>query len=330
MFILFTYIMTKILERINDTQLKERIELFLLNSFNYNIKYLTWPFPAIKLPFPPKFTSKTKFCTCPPKFSFNIYVGCPHRCLYCFASSNVKNFNNCRPKEKFISRLLKEEKNIRGRYVSFSSFSDPYPPIEKNLLLTRDCLKIFSRFNCKVHIITKSSLILRDMDILKKMRVVIAMTITTVDDKISKILEPNVPLSSERIKVVKLLIQNKIPVVVRIDPIIPFLNVDQEKLVKKLAEIGVPHITSATYKASEDDWNRFRAVFPEVAQKLKSSYFEEGEKFENLFYLPKNLRFKLMKNIKEITEEQGLTFACCKEGFKINSATCDGCDYIKD
>ena len=268
---------------------------------------------------------QSKLCTCPPKLSLNPYTGCEFCCIYCYASSYIQNFFHCRPKRNLISRLIKESKKLKGELISISNSSDPYPGIEEDLELTRKCLEILSKANCKVQIVTKSTLVMRDVDILSKIPAMVTLTITTVDDSLSKGLEPKAPVSSKRIKAVEFLVRKGIPVSVRIDPIILFLNEEQEELVDILASIGVKHVTSSTYKVKYDNWRRFSLVFPEVAEKLKKLYFEKGERVGRSYYLPRELRYKIMKRMKEVVESKGMRFACCREGFpELNSATCDG------
>jgi DNA repair photolyase len=239
--------------------------------------------------------------------------------------SYIKNFFECRPKKNLIPELIKEAKKLKGELISVSNSSDPYPPMEKKLELTRKCLEILSKANCRIQIITKSTLVTRDIDILKKMKSMVAITITTMNDELSRKLEPRAPLSSERIKAVKCLIDSEIPVTVRIDPIIPFLNEDQEGLIDKLASLGVKHVTSSTYKVKKDNWQRFSLAFPRIVEKLKKYYFEYGERIGRSYYLPKEFRLKIMKRMKNLTESRGMKFACCREGFpQLNSAVCDG------
>ena len=268
---------------------------------------------------------KSKLCTCPPKLTFNPYTGCDHGCVYCYASSYIPKFFNCRPKKSLLRRLEKEIRKLSGELISMSNSSDPYPNIEEENGLTRKCLEILSRHACKIQMITKSPLVTRDIDILKKTSCMVALSITTDDDKISRRLEPRAPVSSERLKAVEALVNNRIPVAVRIDPIIPFLNDKPKELVESLASLGVSHITSSTYKVRRDNWRRFSKAFPEVAKKLAPLYFEKGERISGYFYLAKGLRYQLMKKVKEITEESGMKFGCCREGFShLNSALCDG------
>jgi len=220
----------------------------------------------------------------------------------------------------------RESKNLGGKLISISNSSDPYPPLEKKLLLTRGCLKILSKHNCKVQIVTKSDMVKRDVDILKRMRSCVSITITTLEEDIWKKLEPRAPSPEKRIKAIEKLIGEGIPVVVRIDPIIPFLNEEQAKLIKILSSLGVKQIISSTYKVRPDNWRRFTLAFPEVAKKLRELYFKRGERFNGYIYLPKEIRIRLMRKIKRLSEAHGMKFSCCREGFpQFNSApTCDG------
>ena len=268
---------------------------------------------------------KSKLCTCPSKLTFNPYTGCDHGCVYCYASSYIPKFHICRPKNDLLRRLERAARKLRGELISISNSSDPYPNIEEKNGLTRECLDIFSRHECRIQIVTKSHLVTRDIDILKKTRCMVALSITTDDNKISRRLEPRAPLSSERLKAIEALVENGIPVAVRVDPIIPFLNDKPKRLIESLSSLGVLHITSSTYKVRPDNWSRFLKAFPEVAKKLSPLYFEKGERISRYFYLAKELRYQLMKKVKKITEENGIKFGCCREGFShLNSAMCDG------
>ena len=267
----------------------------------------------------------SSLCTCLDKLTFNPYSGCNHRCVYCYASSYIPNFFNCRPKKDLIQRLEKESHKLKGEIISISNSSDPYPTIERELGLTRQCLEILAQRNCKIQIITKSDLVVRDIDILKKRPSMVAVSATTNNDDVSKKLEPNAPSSSARIKAIETLIQRGIPICVRIDPVIPLLNDNPKDLIETLASLGVKHITSSTYKVKPDNWKRFSINFPEIAEQLEPLYFEKGEKISGYRYLPKEMRFNLMKKVKELTENNDMKFGTCREGLsQLNSATCDG------
>ena len=267
---------------------------------------------------------KSQLCTCPSKLTFNPYTGCDHGCLYCYASSYIPHFRECRPKKNLISRLTREAAQLNGELVSLSNSSDPYPRLEQTSGLTRKCLEILAESKCRLQIVTKSDLVTRDIGILQDVPCVVSVTVLTADDGLSMKLEPSAPVSSRRLKAIETLAKAGIPTTVRIDPIIPFVNDDIAELMKTVADLGVLHVTCSTYKVKPDNWKRFSAVFPEVAEKLKPYYFIEGERVGRSLYLPRNMRFGLMKKAGELSKEYNLKFGCCREGFSLNSAVCDG------
>jgi DNA repair photolyase len=268
---------------------------------------------------------RSSLCTCPSKLTFNPYTGCDHGCAYCYASSYISRFSQCRPKKNLIQRLNSEAAKLTGEIISISNSSDPYPRLEAKTALMRSCLEILSEHNCKVQIITKSSLVARDIDLLAKIPSMVSLTITTEDDETSRILEPHAPPVSERLKTIEKLVQKGLPTAVRIDPIIPFVNDRVEKLVKTLAALGVKHITSSTYKVKQDDWRRFNAAMPQVAARLRPLYFESGKRTAGYNYLPRDLRASLMEKVAVSAKKNGIKFGTCREGLNhLNTGVCDG------
>jgi DNA repair photolyase len=179
----------------------------------------------------------SSLCTCPPKLTFNPYTGCDHACVYCYASSYIPKFSDCRPKKDLIPRLKREVAKLKGEVISIANSSDPYPNLEAKAGLMRKCLEILSQHNCKVQVITKASLVTRDIDLLKKVPSMVSLTITTEDDNMAKLIEPNAPSSTERLKTAETLIKKGVPTSVRIDPVIPFVNDTPENLIETLASI---------------------------------------------------------------------------------------------
>ncbi|MCL2642352.1 MAG: radical SAM protein [Candidatus Bathyarchaeota archaeon] len=263
-------------------------------------------------------------CTCPQKLTFNPYTGCDHKCLYCYASSYIAGFNECKPKKDLIERLKREAPKLSGEIISLSNSSDPYPKTERSTGLTRQCLDILTKNNCRIQIITKSNLVIRDDDLLKQVPSTVTFTITTDDDQLAQTLEPNAPSPSQRLSAAEDLISQDIPVSVRIDPIIPFINDQPKKLVKTLAAIGVKHITSSTYKVKPDNWKRLATALKPVAEKLEPLYFKEGERVGGNILLHKDLRMKILKNVRDLADAEGIKFGCCREGLeRLNTAPCD-------
>lgn len=224
-----------------------------------------------------------------------------------------------------LARLEKESKKLKGEIISISNSSDPYPKMEAEIGLTRKCLQILSQQDCRIQIVTKSNLVARDVDLLKRVPSMVSLTITTDDDSIAKVIEPHAPPPSERLRAAEALVANDIPTSVRIDPIIPFVNDNAESLIKTLASVGVKHVTSSTYKVKPDNWQRMSIALPNIAAKLKPLYLDKGEKTSRYTYLPKELRFELMKKIGDLAKKYGIKFGTCREGLShLNTATCDG------
>ena len=221
--------------------------------------------------------------------------------------------------------LKREAAKLNGETISISNSSDPYPRAEASEGLTRRCLEILVESNCKIQIITKSNIVTRDDDLLRKVPATVALTITTDDDQLGKILEPFAPTPSQRMRAAQDLIKEGIPVSVRIDPIIPFVNDQPQKLIKTLASIGVKHITVSTYKAKPDNWKRLTEALPQMAEKLKQLYFQQGERIGGSILLPKDYRFKILKGTRDSVDTNGLKFGVCREDLaQLNTAPCDG------
>ena len=268
---------------------------------------------------------RSGLCTCPPKLTFNPYTGCDHQCIYCYASSYIPSFSDCRPKKDLLTVLKREAAKLNGETISIANSSDPYPRAEASAGLTRRCLEILIESNCKIQIITKSNIVVRDDDLLSKVPSTVALTITTDDDNIAKLIEPHAPLPSQRLRAAQDLIKKGIPVSVRIDPIIPSVNDQPQKLISALANIGVKHLTCSTYKAKPDNWMRLIQAMPKVAENLKPLYFQQGEKIGGNTLLPKEFRFRLLKNIRDLAVANNMKFGVCREGLpELNTASCDG------
>lgn len=268
---------------------------------------------------------RSGLCTCPSKLTFNPYTGCDHQCIYCYASSYIPSFSDCRPKKDLLAVLKREAAKLNGETVSIANSSDPYPRAEASAGLTRRCLEILAESNCKIQIITKSNIVVRDDDLLSKVPSTVALTITTDDDNIAKLIEPHAPLPSQRLRAAQDLTKKGIPVSVRIDPIIPLVNDQPQKLISALASIGVKHLTCSTYKAKPDNWMRLTQAMPKVAENLKPLYFQQGEKIGGNTLLSKEFRLRLLKSVRDLAVANNMKFGVCREGLpELNTAPCDG------
>ena len=168
-----------------------------------------------------------------PKNGMNLYRGCTHGCIYCDSRSKCygmdHEFTNVAVKENSIE-LLKEalRKKRKSCMIGTGSMSDPYMSLEKELNYTRRALEVIDNFGFGVTLITKSDLVLRDIDLLssinRKSKAVVQMTLTTADDELCKIIEPNVCPTSKRVRALEILRDNNIPTIVWLSPILPFIN----------------------------------------------------------------------------------------------------------
>ncbi len=269
---------------------------------------------------------KSKLCTCPFKYTLNVYTGCDHACIYCYITAYIPKAFKVRIKENLLLNLEKELRKFDKRFiVSLSYSSDPYPTIERQLGITRKVLQLFKRYNVRCMILTKSDIFERDLDILKELKCAVGITVTTIDEEKAKALEPNAPSPKDRIKALRKAKKSGIPVYARIDPIIPFYTwEDFEETVSALSFVS--HITVSTLKLRPDSWKRMKAKFPELMKKLEPLY-RRGERIGGYYYLPKDFRMKILEEARKIIEEKGITFGSCREGY-YSYPTCDGSHLV--
>ncbi|MGN1014915.1 MAG: SPL family radical SAM protein [Butyricicoccus sp.] len=169
----------------------------------------------------------------------NLYRGCTHGCIYCDSRSQCYQmdhaFEDVAVKQNAIE-LLEQELRRRRKpcMIGTGSMSDPYQPVEEQLGYMRQALELIARYGFGVTILTKSSRILRDLDLLRRIhaqtRCVVQMTLTTYDETLCRKLEPHVSTTRERVETLRILRDAGIPTVVWISPILPFLNDTAENL----------------------------------------------------------------------------------------------------
>ena len=173
------------------------------------------------------------------KNGMNIYRGCLHGCIYCDSRSlcyqmNHK-FEDVEVKANAVELLENTLRRKRNKcMIGTGAMSDPYMPIEEKLGNMRKCLEVIERYGFGVTMITKSTKVLRDLDLLKKIneksKCVVQMTLTTYDEDLCRIVEPNVETTYERFCALEILRDNGIPTVVWLCPILPFINDTEENI----------------------------------------------------------------------------------------------------
>ena len=171
----------------------------------------------------------------------NLYRGCTHGCIYCDARSNCYQVNVGREFEDIevkvnAPQLLEQALRSKRKkcMIGTGAMSDPYIPLEERLGLTRRCLELIEHYGFGLAIQTKSDRILRDLDLLKrineKTKCVVQITLTTYDDELCKLVEPNVCTTSRRAEVLNIMRDEGIPTVCWLSPFLPFINDTEDNL----------------------------------------------------------------------------------------------------
>jgi DNA repair photolyase len=187
--------------------------------------------------------------------SINPYRGCEHGCIYCFARpthaylglSAGLDFESNLFMKPDAPELLERELSAPGytpKTIAIGTNTDPYQPIEKQYELMRRILLVLEKAGHPVGIVTKSALILRDIDVLSRMAkrnlAKVAISVTTLDPKLARIMEPRAPTPARRIDALKELAAAKIPTSVMVAPVIPAINdPDIERILDAAAAAGV-------------------------------------------------------------------------------------------
>ena len=187
------------------------------------------------------------------KYNMNLYRGCQHRCIYCDSRSEcyqVENFDGeVLVKANAIELLQKElaRKRKKGT-IGTGSMNDPYMPVERKVNLTGRALKVIARFGFPVHVLTKSNLVLRDLDTLQEINRIyaaVSFTITTADDELGKKVEPGAPLVSDRFTAMQTLAKHGIYTGLTMMPILPYIEDSEENIaaiVQQAHEHGASYI----------------------------------------------------------------------------------------
>jgi DNA repair photolyase len=187
--------------------------------------------------------------------SINPYRGCEHGCIYCFARP-THAFLGLSPGLDFETKLFAKtnagpalERELadpayRVETIAIGTNTDPYQPIERRYRIVRRILEVLSAANHPVGIVTKSALVLRDLDILKSMAsrglVKVALSVTTLDRKLARAMEPRASTPDKRLETLQRLVDAGIPAAVMVAPVIPGLNdMEMERILERASSIGV-------------------------------------------------------------------------------------------
>lgn len=223
------------------------------------------------------------------KNGMNLYRGCTHGCIYCDSRSNIYNMNHefedIEVKQNSLELLKKALKSKKEKcMIGTGSMTDPYVPLESKLEFVRNSLKLIYRYGFGFTCITKSDLILRDLDLLKKInekaKTVVQVTLTTADEDLCRKIEPNVCTTKRRVEVLKKLNEANIPTVVWLTPFLPYINDTEENINELLdycIETNVKGIICFNIGLTLRDGNRqyFYRKLDESFPGLKNRYIEK-------------------------------------------------------
>jgi DNA repair photolyase len=271
----------------------------------------------------------------PINWSMNPYQGCEHGCAYCYARPTHEywgynggvDFEQKVMVKKEAVRLLQEKFESRswtGQTIMLSGNTDCYQPAERKYKITRELLDLCLQYRNPVGIITKNSLITRDLDILNKMAklnlIHVVLSITTLDESLRSILEPRTSSTKNKLKAIKQLTENNIPVSVMMAPIIPSIN-DNEimSLAKVVSEAGAQRLNYTIVRLNGcvetvfSDW--LRRHFPDRMKKVmdKIANCHGGEVADSRF----KTRMKGEGNFSKIISQQ---FNLARQKFGLQTA----------
>lgn len=228
-------------------------------------------------------------------YNMNIYRGCCHGCIYCDSRSDcyrIRDFDTVKAKENAL-QIIRDDlrRKVRTGVVGTGAMSDPYNPFERDLLLTRHALELVDAFGFGAAIATKSTLLLRDMDILEGIRehspVLCKVTITTADDELSARVEPGAPRSSERFAMLERLGSRGIFSGILLMPVLPWLEDSSDNvraIVRHAHEAGARFIYAAfgmTLRNNQREWylDKLEQLFPGqgLAERYQKQYGNQYE-----------------------------------------------------
>jgi DNA repair photolyase len=240
--------------------------------------------------YPKSIISKNNSPDIPFNLSVNPYQGCEHGCVYCYARESHQYWGYSAGLD-FESKILVKHNapdlleraflspKWKVEPVMFSGNTDCYQPAERKYKLTRSLLEICLKFRNPVSIITKNSLILRDIDLLQELAthglVQVMVSVTTLNEDLRRKLEPRTASSIKRLDVVKQLAKAKVPVGVMVAPVIPGLNLDEiPAIIEKAAAAGAYDVSHTMLRLNGAIENIFKnwleALYPQKAQKILS------------------------------------------------------------
>jgi len=219
-------------------------------------------------------------------WAINPYVGCSHNCVYCYARFIKRFTGHLEPWGSFvdarinIAEVLKKQLNspkYKEGQVFIGTVTDPYQPLENKYQLTKQVLEVLLEHQLPVSILTKSDLVLRDLDLLRKFKSIdVNFTISTLDETWKKLTEPASSSVEKRLAAAKQLSESGIKVIAMMGPYWPIFT-DPDELFKKFKEAGISH-------AYTESFNTTGGNYTEVGEILKQYYPEKQSEMAEILF----------------------------------------------
>lgn len=243
-------------------------------------------------------------------YSINPYRGCTHCCAYCYAPyilREKREWGSFIEAKVNAPEVLEEElKRNKPGNIFISSVTDPYNSLEEKYKITRRVLEKLINTKFSASIQTKSILILRDIDLLKKTNCEVGMTITTFDENARKIFEPNASPSSERLEALKKLKQEGIRTYVFFGPILPFISdLNLEETIKKFASARPDRVFADRLNIKHPaHWTKLKSV-------LEKNYPELVDKWQSVLFSDNDYYSELKKELIQLFKNYNLEYSIC-------------------
>lgn len=216
-------------------------------------------------------------------YALNPYVGCGHACVYCYARFMKRFTGHSEEWGTFVDVrvnaaevLARQMRRARRGNIVLSSVTDPYQPVEKEYGITRRCLEVLSGYDFPVSILTKSVLVLRDLDLLRRLPdVEVGFTVTSLDEEVRRVFEPGSSPVRERLEALAALADAGVRVWAFCGPLLPLLSDSEEAmdaLFRDLAAAGVSDLIVDSLNLCGAVWGRVRRVLEEHYPDLVGPY----------------------------------------------------------
>ena len=244
-------------------------------------------------------------------YAINPYYGCAHKCQYCYAVFMKRFTGHTEPWGDFVDVkvnapdvLTRQLRRLKKQsHISFGTVCDPYQPLELKYQITRQCLEILKPYRHSLSILTKSTIVIRDIDILASLhKVKVSFTITTLDERIREVFEPEAPPTDRRFRALRTLSQNNIRTAVFVAPVLPYLSDSN----KALATIFKAARQAGAESIMFDTLNPYPRVWRNVRRLITKHFPETLEQYDYFYKHRKLYKVRLRQRIAENAEKHGM------------------------